>query len=161
MRPLTYHRRPNRLVEPQPPPPAPSPATSPASPQPSPASPWPSHVRVRLLPSWPDHVEPGDAFFLDCNREHCTWSNCDGRHLIVVLPNGRHWDVDSRAGNCTMREDRTHRCWVRRGDVAAGTLHVDKDGNTCAAGAGSILSHGYGGQPDYHGHLHGGELRAC
>jgi hypothetical protein len=140
---------------------APASAPVPGAPPSPPQQTWPSAIRVRFLESWPEDEQPGDAFFLHCERERCTWSNCDGKHLIIILPNGRHWDVDSRAGNCSKREDRTHRCWVRRGDVRDGTLPVDKDGDTCGAGAGSILSHGYGSHPDYHGHLQHGELRAC
>lgn len=83
------------------------------------------------------------------------WSNCDGRHLIVVLPNGHSWDVDGRANNCGSPDDTTHRCWVRVGDPSdPSTLHVTKDGHTCAAGAGSIAS------GDYHGFLAHGVLTA-
>jgi hypothetical protein len=72
---------------------------------------------------------------------------------MVVLPNGHIWDVDGRASNCDMKEDRTHRCWVRHGDPP--NVHVDKNGHTCHAGAGSILS------GNYHGFLHNGELTNC
>lgn len=78
----------------------------------------------------------------------------DGRYLIVICPNGQQWTVDGRASNCTMRDDETHRCWVRHGRPEDGTLHVDKNGHTCAAGAGSILA------GDYHGFLHNGWLTA-
>jgi hypothetical protein len=74
----------------------------------------------------------------------------DGRFLIVKCPNGHDWMVDWRASNCTMREDNEHRCWVRHGRPEDGTLHVDKNGLTCAAGAGSIVA------GDYHGFLHNG-----
>lgn len=87
--------------------------------------------------------------------EHCWfgWENCDGEHLVAVLPNGHHWHPDQRASNCTLPEDKTHRCWVRHGDPRKGeAVHVDKNGNTCQAGAGSILS------GNYHGFLHHGEL---
>lgn len=39
----------------------------------------------------PDGPGPGDFIF------------ANGLHLIVVLPNGVPWNVDSRAGNCTLR----------------------------------------------------------
>lgn len=78
------------------------------------------------------------------------WDNCDGRHLQVVLPNGRVWEIDGRASNCTLPEDRRHRCWVRHGTPPQVT--VDKVGQTCAAGAGSILS------GSYHGFLRDGVL---
>lgn len=81
------------------------------------------------------------------------WTNCDGRHLMVVLPNGHEWDVDGRANNCGLPDDTTHRCWVRVGDPDhPETLHVSKDGETCAAGAGSIAA------GDYHGFLTHGVL---
>lgn len=80
------------------------------------------------------------------------WDNCAGPHLHVVLPNGHHWDIDSRATNCTQKAERTHRCWVRVGDPPA--VSVAKGGKTCAAGAGSILS------GDYHGFLRDGVLTA-
>lgn len=81
---------------------------------------------------------------------------CDPRgHLHVVLPDGTAWDVMSRASNCTAKQERTHFCWVLHGELEAGTLHVDKGGNTCAAGAGSIATSGY------HGFLQHGELVSC
>lgn len=83
------------------------------------------------------------------------WSNCDGRHVMVTLPNGIDWDVDGRANNCTLPDDSEHRCWVRVGDPEhPETLHVSKDGQTCAAGAGSIAC------GDYHGFLANGVLTA-
>lgn len=77
----------------------------------------------------------------------------DGYCLTVRLPNGHHWTIDSRASNCTLREDNVHRCWVRHGK--APDITVDKNGHTCGAGAGSILA------GDYHGFLRGGYLEAC
>jgi len=74
----------------------------------------------------------------------------DGRHLIVMLPNGREWAVDGRANNCTMPDDTIHRCWIRHGEPP--NLTVDKRGNTCSAGAGSIQA------GDYHGFLRAGHL---
>lgn len=74
----------------------------------------------------------------------------DGRSLVCVLPNGHHWHIDSRASNCGRPDDDEHRCWVRHGEPPA--IHVDKNGNTCPAGAGSIQS------GDWHGFLHHGVL---
>lgn len=74
----------------------------------------------------------------------------DGRCLFVRLPNGRDWAIDSEANNCTRKGDRTHQCWVRHGEPPR--LTVDKQGDTCDAGAGSIQS------GDYHGYLRGGVL---
>lgn len=76
----------------------------------------------------------------------------DGHVLIVRTPGGE-WNVDSRASNCTMKTDDTHKCWVRHG--TAPEITVDKNGHTCAAGAGSILC------GDYHGFLRNGYLEQC
>ncbi len=78
----------------------------------------------------------------------------DGRSLVVILPTKRPWHIDHRASNCSMPDDKVHRCWVRHGRPEDGTLHVDKNGHTCAAGAGSIAA------PGYHGFLHHGKLTA-
>lgn len=98
--------------------------------------------------------EPGDLFWTTWHHtreDKCLfWDNCDGKHLFCVLPNGHHWDIDSRASNCTMKEDRKHRCWVRRGDPP--NVDVGKGGFTCSAGAGSIAV------PGYHGFLRNGVL---
>lgn len=95
---------------------------------------------------------PGATYLAKHDHACFNWDNCDGWHLHVVLPNGHPWDVDGRASNCDRRDDRTHRCWVRDGippNVTAG-----KGGNTCSAGAGSILA------GDYHGFLRSGVLTA-
>jgi len=78
----------------------------------------------------------------------------DGRCLYVRTPGG-DWCPDHRASNCTLPDDNQHKCWVRHGRPEDGTLHVDKNGLTCAAGAGSI------GQKTWHGFLHNGELVQC
>lgn len=101
----------------------------------------------RLYNTASGEPEPGDVYEMamhdpgDCPY----WDNCDGTHTFGILPNGDQWNIDSRASNCTMREDRTHRCWVKTGSAAAGTLDVGKGGHTCAAGAGSILVDGWHG----------------
>lgn len=79
----------------------------------------------------------------------------DGHVLVVCCPDGWHWIVDSRANNCTLPNDNEHRCWVRHGDPRSGLVHVDKNGKTCAAGAGSIVT------PSWHGFLHNGYLTGC
>lgn len=78
----------------------------------------------------------------------------DGLAVACILPTGRWWYIDGRASNCTMPNDTEHRCWVRHG-TKGGTLHVDKNGLTCQAGAGSIAV------PNFHGFLHNGELYSC
>jgi hypothetical protein len=106
--------------------------------------------------------EPGDMYYApwyhndEFKPHYCrNWDNCnDPRgHLIVVVPTGDTWDLDGRANNCGSPEDRTHRCWVRNGIPPM--LHVDKNGLTCSAGAGSISV------PGYHGYLHNGVLKKC
>lgn len=98
---------------------------------------------------------PGDMYWAPWMHEGsgCLyWSNCkDPRgHLIVVMPDGGYWDTDSRASNCTMKGDKTHRCWIKHGE--APNLTVDKKGHTCKAGAGSIQ------MVSWHGYLRNGEL---
>jgi hypothetical protein len=76
----------------------------------------------------------------------------DGRSLVVCCPDGHDWNIYARASNCTLPNDNTHHCWVRHGRPEDGNLHVDKAGNTCAAGAGSIQT------ANWHGFLHNGML---
>lgn len=78
----------------------------------------------------------------------------DGICLMVRCPNGRDWMVDSEASNCTRKGDRDHKCWIRHGDPREAKVTVDKNGETCAAGAGSIQA------GDYHGFLQNGVLTA-
>lgn len=89
----------------------------------------------------------GDIYQLKHEDRSCIyWDNCDGIHTYGLLPNGHTWDINSRASNCTLKDDRTHRCWVATGSVFDGTLDVGKNGNTCDAGAGSIQAgswHGF------------------
>lgn len=72
----------------------------------------------------------------------------DGRCLTVKCPGGHDWTIDGRASNCTLPDDDEHRCWVRHGEPPR--ITVDKNGPTCAAGAGSIQA------GDYHGFLRDG-----
>lgn len=74
----------------------------------------------------------------------------DGLNVVCITPGGR-WYIDARAANCPRPADFFHRCWVRHGTVGD-RLHVDKDGNTCSAGNGSIR------RGAFHGYLHNGEL---
>lgn len=97
-------------------------------------------------------LEVGCLYYNTWYPKTTYWDNQEGPHLMCVLPNGDHWVIDSRASNCTMPDDRTHRCWVRHGDPETGVVHVDKNGHTCSAGAGSIQS------GNWHGFLHNGEL---
>ena len=95
-------------------------------------------------------LEPGCLYWANWLPNRMFWDNQDGPHLMAVLPNGYHWNIDSRASNCTRMDDRTHRCWCRHGELP--NITVDKNGNTCSAGAGSIQ------MGDYHGFLRNGEF---
>jgi hypothetical protein len=95
-------------------------------------------------------LEPGCLYWNESYPKNMYWDNQEGPYLMAVLPNGNHWCIDSRASNCTLPEDRFHRCWCRHGEVP--DITVDKNGITCSAGAGSIQS------GDYHGFLRNGEF---
>lgn len=83
----------------------------------------------------------------------------DGLSIACVCignsgPDSRHhWHIDYRASNCTMKDDKDHRCWVRHGTVGE-KLTVDKNGKTCAAGAGSFFMD----NQRWHGFLRNGVL---
>lgn len=107
----------------------------------------------------------GALYALD--REACTDLNGfppaaphDGLSIACVClgrsdPERRHhWYIDYRASNCTMPEDKNHRCWVRHGTVGD-RLTVDKEGLTCKAGAGSFFM---GPNDEWHGFLKNGKL---
>lgn len=96
--------------------------------------------------------EPGCLFWNTSIPENYYWDNHKGPHLMVVCPNGSRWCIDSRASNCDMPDDRTHRCWVWHGDPEKGEIHVDKNGHTCGAGGGSIWVD-QGTSKEYHGML--------
>lgn len=97
-----------------------------------------------------DQAPPGACWNATWYLPH--YEGPDGRSLVVRLPNGRDWMIDSRCSNCTMPEDNVHKCWVRTGRPEDGTLDVGKNGYTCKAGAGSIKA------GDYHGFLRNGHL---
>lgn len=99
--------------------------------------------------------EAGDVYYIDWYPENMYWDNHKGDYLFCMLPNGREWNIDGRASNCTMKDDRLHRCWVKHGNPEDGSLHIDKNGHTCQAGAGSIWI------DDWHGFLHHGDLYPC
>lgn len=100
---------------------------------------------------WPRRQLPPGAMY------DAYWSarkGPDGLSLEVVTPLGE-WNIDARASNCTMPNDDKHYCWVRHGDPRVGPVHVDKNGYTCAAGAGSIA---LGNPCKYHAFLRNGFL---
>lgn len=99
----------------------------------------------------PLHEAPdGAMWFADWMPDNAHWRGPDGRALIVRIPGHHDWHVDGEASNCTRKGDDTHKCWVRHGTPPDVT--VGKAGETCAAGAGSILA------GDYHGFLQAGVL---
>lgn len=94
----------------------------------------------------------GAMYYADVDDQSFYSAGPDGRTLFVVTPGGV-WNIDSRASNCTLPEEKEHRCWIRHG--VPPNITVDKKGNTCQAGAGSIQ------MGKYHGFLINGELIAC
>jgi hypothetical protein len=108
-------------------------------------------IELRKLPG-ACYEDPDGAWD---SKARCKRFGPDGRALNLTLPNGRTWYIDSRASNCTLPHDNEHRCWVRSGKVEEGTLHVDKNGLTCQAGAGSIIA------GDFHGFCHAGFITEC
>jgi hypothetical protein len=91
----------------------------------------------------------GAMYYADWLPRTMYWDNLTTDSLYVITAGGE-WDTDSRASNCTLPNDRLHRCWVKHGMPPE--LHIDKAGLTCAAGAGSIMC------GNYHGFLHDGSL---
>lgn len=84
------------------------------------------------------------------DRDFTGYCGTDGQSWSCKLPGNHDWLIDGRASNCTRPQDTVHKCWCRHGQ--APNFHVDKNGVTCQAGAGSIAV------PGYHGFLHNGEL---
>lgn len=80
------------------------------------------------------------------------YRGADGKSYICMTPGGA-WAIDTEASNCTRPGDLSHKCWCRHG--IAPNFTVNKVGNTCSAGAGSIAV------GNYHGFLINGELTDC
>lgn len=95
---------------------------------------------------------PGAVYAAPPRRARDGWEykGNDGLNIVCVTPGG-NWYIDARANNCTRSADLLHRCWVRHGTVGE-MIHVDKDGDTCSAGNGSIRC------GNFHGFLHNGAL---
>jgi hypothetical protein len=111
--------------------------------------------RRRLYDTASGDPEPGDLYWADwfgCEARggRCVhgWTNCDGVHLLAVLPSGELFDLDGRASNCNQPHETLHRCWVRHGQPPR--ITVDKRGLTCGAGGGSIAAF------EFHGWLRDG-----
>ena len=82
----------------------------------------------------------------------------DGLIVVCRAPDGGDWYIDGQAANCTMPQDKVHNCWVRHGTVGE-KITVDKKGNTCRAGGGSLWV-GQKTAGEWHGYLVNGELRS-
>lgn len=93
---------------------------------------------------------PGAMWEAPWYNDDPSWLGPDGKALIVRCPGGHDWHIDGQASNCTRKDDKVHKCWVRHGTPPV--LTVDKNGNTCQAGAGSIQT------PNWHGFLRDGYL---
>ena len=85
-------------------------------------------------------------------EDYPMYCGTDGKCYICKTPGGE-WMIDGQASNCTKPEDNVHKCWCRHGE--APNFTVDKNGNTCNAGGGSIL------KGNYHGFLRNGYLINC
>ncbi len=128
--------------------------------------------------------DAGIGAIMDADYMHDDPDSCgpDGKSYVIKTPGGS-WYVDSRASNCDSpckncgiiyrdhdkeknssacdkyEDSRPHKCWVRHGEPP--NLHVDKNGVTCGAGAGSIMFSDEGGKETYHGYLQEGYLTNC
>lgn len=90
----------------------------------------------------------------DCRGPN-DWPRAGADGLAIACRTADHtWYIEGRASNCTKPDEPHHRCWVRQGTVG-GLLTVDKNGPTCAAGAGSFFM---GREREWHGFLDKGKL---
>lgn len=93
---------------------------------------------------------PGAMWNQEWLNENSHMRGDDGLSISVICPNGREWFIDGGCSNCTKPEDTIHRCWCRHGIPPI--LTIDKNCNSCDAGAGSIQA------GDWHGFLRDGFL---
>lgn len=136
---------------------------------------WPKHCERCSQPFFPeDHfqvnyeriyrrIDTGEEMTLRLMPVGACWNafwmtdrghdvGFDGRSLVCRVPGGYDWMIDGGCSNCTKPDDDIHKCWVRHGKPEDETIHVDKNGNTCSAGGGSIDT------GKWHGFLHNGYL---
>lgn len=92
-----------------------------------------------------------NAFWLNDMNGH---SGPDGLSLHCRLPGGHDWNIDGKCSNCD-QPDRPHKCWVRHGTAPNLTVDKGAPGESCHAGAGSIVV------PGWHGFLRNGILQLC
>jgi len=102
----------------------------------------------------------GAMWFSSHYAKYPNWCGPDGRALMVKILD-HEWHVDGGASNCTKPNDREHRCWIRHGTPP--NITVDKNGNTCNAGGGSIwVGMNKPNDPgSWHGFLRNGRLEEC
>ncbi|MGA3265490.1 MAG: hypothetical protein ABSE16_01555 [Verrucomicrobiota bacterium] len=99
----------------------------------------------------------------------------DGMSLVVRMPGGHDWGIDGRCSNCDSpcarcakpyhqcqcrypegyKDSHPHQCWVRHGAPPKLTVDKGAPGQSCKAGAGSIIV------PGWHGFLRNGILEPC
>lgn len=96
-----------------------------------------------------DKAPAGALWRADWNEDWAEYTGLDKQSWMCRLPGGHDWAIDGPASNCT-RKGEPHKCWVRHG--VAPDFNIDKNGDTCSAGAGSIAV------PGYHGFLRNGYL---
>lgn len=82
-----------------------------------------------------------------CGKPYTAHVGVDGKISERCQPTWKYND-----GNPYFADVTPHKCWVRHGTPPGEVVHVDKNGITCGAGAGSIAI------PNWHGFLHNGEL---
>lgn len=102
-------------------------------------------------------VPAGGMWYAEWFDNHFSPQLGPGKNLVVKTPGG-DWMVDSQASNCTMPDDTNqerHHCWVIHGTPPK--ITVNKNGVTCGAGAGSIMT----SNKKYHGFLRDGYLEEC
>jgi len=115
-------------------------------------SPMMRNLETKEVASSPDL--PVGALYVMHDPENWYGKGSDGLTIGCRCLGGHTWIIDGRASNCTMMNDKEHRCWVRHGTVGE-RLTVDKNGKTCGAGAGSFFM---GRNNEWHGFLIDGVL---
>jgi hypothetical protein len=118
-------------------------------------------------------------------RDCAQWVGPDGQALMVKMPGGHEWHIDGPASNCDSlckkcgkpsyahnqpsplpdqpnlancpgyEDAHPHKCWVRTGVAPQLTVGKGAPGESCGAGAGSIVV------PGWHGFLRNGVLEQC
>lgn len=116
------------------------------------------HVLTVRLPGNHDWCPEQRASNCDMRCKHCgkpynAHVNAKGERTERCDPTWTYND-----GNPHFEDVTKHKCWVRHGTPPQEVVHVDKNGVTCGAGAGSIAIQPSGQNPGWHGFLHNGEL---